>query len=283
MGAINITGKTMGSTQATLTAGTINRNLPITVKSTNLLAYGPATGNGLTATVNTDGKLTIAGSVEAQQKGLHWTSPLPSDVKGKTVTYKGTAPTGMYSYVAFLTSDGLQVGDLALNGPVTVPTNAASFDLRLLTGGAYTPGTVINGTFDPRLSLGDTALDWMKPDDTTLQGGGGELANLWPVFASGSYYGVECKAENGSYTLTGTTTQWGGIYKDITLEAGHYTLSKQGADIKVTLQYPPASPTKTYNAPASFTLDVPTLVRCQLTLEPSKTYAGTITPFLYKL
>lgn len=55
MGALSITGIKPGSTSLKLTAGKITKTVPITVLSRNLLSYGPAESNGLTATVNTDG------------------------------------------------------------------------------------------------------------------------------------------------------------------------------------------------------------------------------------
>lgn len=58
MGALSITGIKPGSTSLKLTAGKITKTVPITVLSRNLLSYGPAEGNGLTATVNTDGRCT---------------------------------------------------------------------------------------------------------------------------------------------------------------------------------------------------------------------------------
>lgn len=48
MGAISITGKSMGATSLKLTAGKITKNCAVTVLSRNLLAYGPASSNGLT-------------------------------------------------------------------------------------------------------------------------------------------------------------------------------------------------------------------------------------------
>lgn len=67
MGALSITGIKPGSTSLKLTAGKITKTVPITVLSRNLLSYGPAEGNGLTATVNTDG---------------HCMSPAPPPVNG---------------------------------------------------------------------------------------------------------------------------------------------------------------------------------------------------------
>ena len=77
MGAISITGKSMGATSLKLTAGKITKTVPITVLSRNLLSYGPAEGNGLTATVNTDGSLHVTGTATGQWHGLSWTFPCP--------------------------------------------------------------------------------------------------------------------------------------------------------------------------------------------------------------
>lgn len=160
-----------GSTNLKLTAGKITKTVPITVLSRNLLSYGPASGNGLTATVNNDGSLHVTGTVTSRHKGLAWRRPTPSDALGKTVTYKAESPSDTYSYVAFFNKAGNQVGDLALNKSVTVPADAASCELRLLAGDTYTVGTRIDDTFKPMLNLGDRALDWMKPDNTSLRGG----------------------------------------------------------------------------------------------------------------
>lgn len=80
MGALSITGIKPGSTSLKLTAGKITKTVPITVLSRNLLSYGPAEGNGLTATVNTDGSLL---------------SPAPTP---GTYRFKGSTTTGAGSW-----------------------------------------------------------------------------------------------------------------------------------------------------------------------------------------
>lgn len=77
MGALSITGIKPGSTSLKLTAGKITKTVPITVLSRNLLSYGPAEGNGLTATVNNDGSLHVTGTATGQWRGLSWTFPCP--------------------------------------------------------------------------------------------------------------------------------------------------------------------------------------------------------------
>lgn len=70
MSKLNITGVKPGSTSLKLTAGKITKTVPITVKSSNLLSYGPASGNGLTATVNSDGSLHVTGTATRQWRGV---------------------------------------------------------------------------------------------------------------------------------------------------------------------------------------------------------------------
>lgn len=77
MGALSITGIKPGSTSLKLTAGKITKTVPITVLSRNLLSYGPAEGNGLTATVNTDGSLHVTGAAVRQWGGLDVGVPMP--------------------------------------------------------------------------------------------------------------------------------------------------------------------------------------------------------------
>lgn len=77
MTKLNITGVKPGSTSLELTAGTVTKTVPVTVLSRNLLAYGPAEGNGLTATVNTDGSLHVTGAAARQWAGLAWNVPMP--------------------------------------------------------------------------------------------------------------------------------------------------------------------------------------------------------------
>lgn len=77
---ISVTGVKPGNTTVTINSKTspnISKRIPVTVKSRNLLAYGPAEGNGLTATVNTDGSLHVTGTATRQWHGLSWTFPCP--------------------------------------------------------------------------------------------------------------------------------------------------------------------------------------------------------------
>lgn len=67
-GGVSVTGVEPGTTTITIKSTTnpnISKKVPVTVKSRNLLAYGPASGNGLTATVNSDGSLHVKGTTTA--------------------------------------------------------------------------------------------------------------------------------------------------------------------------------------------------------------------------
>ena len=84
MGALSITGIKPGSTSLKLTAGKITKTVPITVLSRNLLAYGPASGNGLTVTVAQDGSLDFSSGTESVplNKGVRWKFDVPEGIVG---------------------------------------------------------------------------------------------------------------------------------------------------------------------------------------------------------
>lgn len=108
MGAISITGKSVGATSLKLTAGKITKTVPITVLSRNLLSYGPAEGNGLTATVNTDGSLHVTGAASRQWAGIRWTFPCP--VHGAVTLSRPTSIDGLTVSVKCLDAKGGQLG-----------------------------------------------------------------------------------------------------------------------------------------------------------------------------
>lgn len=168
MGALSITGIKPGSTSLKLTAGKITKTVPITVLSRNLLSYGPAKGNGLTATVNTDGSLHVTGTAARQWAGLVWTFPCP--VQG-TVKLSGTGIDGLATSVKFLDAKGYQLeGQATSNGnAVAIPAGTVSLRFEILST-EPTP-TAKDGDIRAQLESGDTAHEWMRPDNTSLRGG----------------------------------------------------------------------------------------------------------------
>lgn len=171
MGAISITGKSRGATSLKLTAGKITKTVPITVLSRNLLSYGPAEGNGLTATVKTDGSLHITGTAVRQWTGLAWTFPCP--VQGNVILSKPTFIAGLDASVKFLDATGHQLGgQVTSNGnAVAIPAGTVSLRFEILSNEA-TP-TAKDGDIRVQLESGTTAHDWMRPDNTSLRGRGG--------------------------------------------------------------------------------------------------------------
>lgn len=168
MGAISITGKSMGATSLKLTAGKITKTVPITVLSRNLLAYGPASGSGLTATVNTDGSLHVTGTATGQWRGLLWTFSCP--VQG-TVKLSGTGIAGLTTSVKFLDAKGHQLeGQVTSNSnAVAIPAGTVSLLFEILC--TETTPTAKDGDLQVQLESGDTAHEWMRPDNTSLRGG----------------------------------------------------------------------------------------------------------------
>lgn len=174
MGALSITGIKPGSTSLKLTAGKITKTVPITVLSRNLLAYGPAEGNGLTATVAQDGSLDFSSGTESVPlyKGVRWEFDVPEDIVGVPliISYTGDVPgnlvIGIYANANSL--GGVYQGKN--NTVVTIPKGTTRIELRILRGGV-TAGSV-SGNLKIQLELGNTAHEWMKPDVTSLEGGG---------------------------------------------------------------------------------------------------------------
>ena len=228
-GGVSVTGVEPGATTITIKSTTnpnISKKVPVTVKSRNLLAYGPASGNGLTATVNSDGSLHVTGTAIGQWRGLSWTFPCP--VQG-TVKLSGTSIAGLSFNIKCLDAKGQQLGDQMNlgNSVMAIPAGTVSLFLNIISTEA-TP-TAKDGDIRVQLESGDTAHDWMKPAVTSLEGGGYELANLVPSFASLVPYtrnGVTFTSRDGhTVHVKGTTTAWAQINVSVRLDAGTYMLT----------------------------------------------------------
>ena len=167
MGGIRVTGLLMGSTSLDIKAGSVTKTIPVTVKSRNLLSYGPASGNGLTVTVNSDGSLHVTGTATGQWKGVSWT--FPCTVQG-TVKLSGTSIAGLSFNIKCLDAKGQQLGDQMNlgNSVMAIPAGTVSLFLNVISTEA-TP-TAKDGDLRVQLESGDTAHEWMRPDNTSLAG-----------------------------------------------------------------------------------------------------------------
>lgn len=236
MGALSITGIKPGSTSLKLTAGKITKTVPITVLSRNLLAYGPASGNGLTVTVAQDGSLDFSSGTESVplHKGVRWEFDVPEGIVGVPliISYTGDVPGNL---VISLYANANSLGGVYQgknNTVVTIPKGTTRVELRILRGGV-TAGSV-SGNLKIQLELGNTAHEWMKPDVTSLEGGGYELANLYPRVTGlpitlGTDPGVMVTEPSpGTYRFKGSTTQkvdsWDSLTCSVHVDAGTYTL-----------------------------------------------------------
>lgn len=233
---INITGIKPGSTSLKLTAGKITKTVPITVLSRNLLSYGPASGNGLTVTVAQDGSLDFSSGTESVPlyKGVRWEFDVPEGIVGVPliISYTGDVPgslvIGIYANANSL--GGVYQGKN--NTVFTIPKGTTRVELRILRGGV-TAGSV-SGNLKIQLELGNTAHEWMKPDVTSLEGGGYELANLYPRVTGlpktlGTDPGVMVTEPSpGTYRFKGSTTQkvdsWNDLPSSVHVDAGTYTM-----------------------------------------------------------
>ena len=232
MGALSITGIKPGSTSLKLTAGKITKTVPITVLSRNLLSYGPAEGNGLTATVNSDGSLHVTGTATGQWRGLSWTFPCP--VQGTVILRSPTFIAGLTASVKFLDAKGHQLDGQVTSGSnaVAIPAGTVSLRFEILSSEA-TP-TAKDGDLRVQLESGDTAHEWMRPDNTSLMGGGGELANLYPRVTGlpttlGTNPGIAVtETTPGTYRFKGSTTgavgSWNVLRGAVHVDAGTYAM-----------------------------------------------------------
>lgn len=170
MGALSITGKSMGSTSLVLKAGAITKTIPVSVKSRNLLSYGPAEGNGLTATVNSDGSLHVKGTSTKQWAGLAWKFPCP--VQGIVTLSVSATIKGLDVNAKCLDGNGQQLGSritMASRG-YAIPDGTVSLRLYIISNEA-TP-TAQAGDLRIQLESGTEKHDWMRPDNTSFDGGG---------------------------------------------------------------------------------------------------------------
>ena len=231
MSALSITGIKPGSTNLKLTAGKVTKTTPVTVLSRNLLSYGPAEGNGLTATVNSDGSLHVKGTSTKQWAGLAWKFPCP--VHGAVTLSRPTSIDGLTVSVKCIDAKGGQLGAQINTGNAgTVPAGTVSLRFEILSSEA-TP-TAKDGDLRVQLESGDTAHEWMRPDNTSLKGGGYELANLYPRVTGlpktlGTDPGVMVTEPSpGTYRFKGSTTQkvdsWDSLTCSVHVDAGTYTL-----------------------------------------------------------
>lgn len=301
MSTIQVTGRAMGSTSLNLKAGTITKTIPVSVKSRNLLSYGPASGNGLTATVNSDGSLHITGTASKQWAGVAWVFPCP--VQGNVTLRTPTSITGLSVNVKFLDAKGGLLGSQLVSGKsVAVPANTVSLRFEILSTEA-TP-TLKDGDIRAQLESGDTAHEWMKPDNTSLRGGGSELANLYPRIPGlpktlGSDPGIAVTEPSpGTYRFKGSTTQkvdsWDSLTCSVHVDAGTYTLDASDwpygssswlIGVQATLTPDDGSgPTEEF-APRSYgprPLKAGTL-QCNIFVNTTGEVDKTFTPRLYKI
>lgn len=231
MGGIRVTGLLMGSTSLDIKAGSVTKTIPVTVKSRNLLSYGPASGNGLTVTVNSDGSLHVTGTATGQWRGVSWT--FPCTVQGNVILSRSTSIDGLTVSVKCLDADGGQLGAQVIVGNATaIPAGTVSLRFEILSSEATT--TAKDGDLRIQLESGDTAHEWMRPDNTSLKGGGYELANLYPRVTGlpktlGTDPGVMVTEPSpGTYRFKGSTTQkvdsWDSLTCSVHVDAGTYTL-----------------------------------------------------------
>lgn len=303
---LTVTGVAVGATKLNLTAGSITKQVPVTVKSRNLLAYGPASGNGLTATVAQDGSLDFDSGTESVplNKGVRWEFDVPEGIAGKPLilSYTGDVPgtlvSGLYANANSL--GGVYQGKN--NTAVTIPKGTTRVELRIMRGGVVAGR--VSGNLKLQLEQGGTASEWMKPDNTSLRGGGCELANLYPRVTGlpktlGTDPGVMVTEPSpGTYRFKGSTTQkvdsWDSLTCSVHVDAGTYTMDATdwplGNDswlmgIQAHISHDDGSEGANVFGPRNYgqkTLKAGTL-QCNIFVNTTGEVDKTFTPRLYKI
>lgn len=284
MTGVLITGKTRGRTEAVI-ASTVDQSvkatIPIEILSTNLLAYGPVSTDTIGVTIQADGGLKILSTVElAQGDGVAWPYMDLTEFIGQTLVLNcDNFPNGI---IVGVRSNDLKEGASVWGGTgeqsfTVTAANAKSLRFSVKKGSA---SSIIDGVIHPRLNIGKSS-EWMRPDVTNLEGGAFEMSNLFPTLDEVPSGQVTMKREGGVYRFAGTPSAWGGFYKNLDLEAGRYSLTCAGSGTFPNARIIIAG--KERDAPAEFTLMAPANVRCQLTLNPTVTYDGTVAPRLVRL
>lgn len=307
-GGVSVTGVEPGTTTIAIKSTTnpnISKKVPVTVKSRNLLSYGPASGNGLTVTVAQDGSLDFSSGTESVPlyKGVSWEFDVPEDIVGVPliISYTGDVPgtlvIGIYANANSL--GGVYQGKN--NTVVTIPKGTTRVELRILRGGV-TAGSV-SGNLKIQLELGNTAHDWMRPDNTSLRGGY-ELANLYPRVTGlpktvGADPGITVTAPTpGTYRFKGSTTTAAGSWNDLTcvahVDAGTYTMDATDwplgnnswlMGIQAHISHDDGSEGANVFGPRNYgpkTLKAGTL-QCNIFVNTTGEVDKTLTPRLYKI
>lgn len=122
-GGVSVTGVEPGTTTIAIKSTTnpnISKQVPVTVKSRNLLAYGPASGNGLTVTVAQDGSLDFSSGTESVplHKGVRWEFDVPEGIVGVPliISYTGDVPGTL---VISLYANANSLGGVYIRGKTT--------------------------------------------------------------------------------------------------------------------------------------------------------------------
>lgn len=118
------------------------------------------------------------------------------------------------------------------NSVMAIPAGTVSLFLNVISTEA-TP-TAKDGDLRIQLESGTTAHDWMRPDNTSLRGGGYELANLYPRVTGlpktlGANPGITVtETTPGTYRFKGSTNttvgSWADLQSSVHLDAGTYTI-----------------------------------------------------------
>lgn len=151
-----------------------NVNVTVTAPAPpkNLLAYGPATGSRIKATVNADGTLAIDPVTTDWWAILDWTQPepLPAGEYALSLDFDETDAGTDQAYVAVRSPDGRSLAVASKGTPATLTLTAPT--VLTLRFGYKATRSIPLASVRMQLERGATPTGWARPDRTDLEGGG---------------------------------------------------------------------------------------------------------------
>lgn len=228
-------------------------------RSVNLLAYGPATGNGMTVTVNTDGSIHTSYAGGAAWQGVQYELDPSTFTPGDTYTLSVSETLDKTRPIAVTlrfndktdTAHNLTVGWSTKPDDQTTLALIPSVSFTLAEGEPLTRVLLLvrasqTGTVQPdfnppafdvaalhaQCNEGSTVLPWEKPARTDLAGGHSGV-NLWtyPALPYTSN-GVAFTRDGNGVRAQGATTAhtWAVLTGQTKLDAGVYMLDGPSTD-----------------------------------------------------
>lgn len=134
----------------------------------NLWSNPSGTSNGVTATSNEDGSMTLSGTA-TKDAFIAVRGYILKPETTYTLSIDNEVPNGGYAYVSFYEADGTQINPSISTNNGDSATMSAPSGMAYCNFGIYVPnGAAASGTFHVMLNEGPTAEPWCPPGLTSV-------------------------------------------------------------------------------------------------------------------